>query len=218
VFITLEGPDGAGKSSQAVMLAERLRAQGLDVVLTREPGGTELGEQIRDLLLHGDSSRRDPLADAALFNAARRQLVTEVIGPALERGAWVVCDRFADSTLAYQGYGAGAPLDTLRQLADAATGGVSPDRTVLFDLEPEEGLARRASGPSSDLTRFELAERHDLAYHRRVREGYLQLVAAEPDRWRVVDASQPPAEVAGAAWQALADLVPQPRRETTREG
>ncbi|MDQ3937884.1 MAG: dTMP kinase [Chloroflexota bacterium] len=190
----------------------------MDVVVTREPGGTGLGEQIRDLLLHGDASRRDPIADAALFNAARRQLVSEVVRPALERGAWVVCDRFADSTLAYQGYGAGVPLDVLQQLADAATGGLSPDRTLLLDLPPEAGLARRASGPSSDLTRFELAERHDLDYHRRVRDGYLRLAAGEPDRWRVVDASRPPAEVAEAAWEALADLVPQTPRETTREG
>jgi dTMP kinase len=207
LFVTLEGPDGAGKSSQAQQLAQRLREGGRDVVSTREPGGTLLGERIRRLLLEGDDVG-DPLSDALLFNAARRQLVSDVLRPALERGAIVVCDRFADSTLAYQGYGAGVSLPALRQLADLATGGLAPDRTLLFDLPPEAGLARRASGPSDDVTRFELAERHDLAFHQRVRDGYLEMAAAEPQRWRVVDASRPPAEVADAAWTALADLLP----------
>ncbi|HWH24321.1 MAG TPA: dTMP kinase [Candidatus Limnocylindria bacterium] len=205
VFITLEGPDGAGKSSQAALLGERLRAAGREVVLTREPGGTELGEQVRGVLLGGGPAR-DPLADALLFNAARRQLVDEVIRPALERGAVVICDRFADSTLAYQGVAGGAPLDQLRTLADIATGGLAPSRTVLFDLPVEAGLARRAAGPAGERNRFETDAVHDIDFHRRVREGFLALARAEPGRWRVVDAGRPPAAVAADAWQAVSDL------------
>jgi dTMP kinase len=207
-FITLEGPDGAGKSSQAQALADRLRGTGLEVTLTREPGGTQLGERIRGVLLQPSTLHHDPLADAALFNAARRQLVVEVIRPALERGAWVLCDRFADSTLAYQGYGAGASLAALQTLADVATDGLKPDRTLLLDLPVEAGLARRAGGPAADLTRFELAEKHDVDFHSRVRDGYLAMVAEEPQRWRVIDASADPDAVAEAAWAAVIDLLP----------
>jgi len=203
-FITFEGPDGAGKSSHALQLADRLRGLGRDVVLTREPGGTALGEQVRHVLLASDAAR-DGLTDALLFNAARHQLVVEVIGPALERGATVVCDRFADSTLAYQGYGAGVPLDRLRALAELATGGLLPDLTILFDLPPEEGLRRREDGAASEVTRFESAAEHDLAFHRRVREGFLALAAAEPGRWRVIDAARPAEVVAAAVWTALAE-------------
>jgi len=203
-FITFEGPDGAGKSSQALRLADRLRELGRDVVLTREPGGTALGEQLRQVLLASDAVR-DGLTDALLFNAARHQLVVEVIGPALERGATVVCDRFSDSTLAYQGYGAGVPLDRLRALAELATGGLRPNLTLLFDLPPEEGLRRRDDGAAAEVTRFESAAEHDLAFHRRVREGFLALAAAEPERWRVVDAARPADEVAAAAWAVLAE-------------
>lgn len=188
VFITLEGPDGAGKSSQATLLADRLRMAGLTVVLTREPGGTALGERIRDVVLArdaraelavpggaepdaGPANDRDPWADALLFNAARRQLVSEVIRPALAAGAVVVCDRFADSTLAYQGYGAGLSIEALRGLALLATDGLIPRRTVLLDVPPDHGLARRAEGPGAELTRFELAARHDVAFHERVLRG-----------------------------------------------
>jgi dTMP kinase len=202
VFITLEGPDGAGKSSQLSRLAERIGGQ---VVVTREPGGTQIGERIRELLLRGEG--RDPLADALLFNAARRQLVAEVIRPALERGATVICDRFTDSTLAYQGYGAGVPLDQLRALADIATGGLRPDRTILFDLPPEAGLRRRAAGAGSEVTRFESADEHDLAFHQRVRAGYLELAAAEPDRWRVIHSDQDADTVASELWTVVSDLV-----------
>lgn len=208
MFITLEGPDGAGKSSQADRLAERLRGEGLVVVLTREPGGTALGERIRSVLLDAGGPVRDALAEAILFNAARRQLVSEVIRPALERDAWVICDRFADSTLAYQGYGAGAPMEALQRLAEITTGGLQPDRTLLFDLPVETGLARRAEGLSADLTRFELGEAHDVAFHERVRQGYLELAAAEPGRWRVIDAAGEPANVTDAGWEVLAELLP----------
>ena len=175
-------------------MAERLRAAGRPVVVTREPGGTRLGEQLREILLarHGGVEPTDALTDAFLFEAARRHLVRQVIRPALEDEAIVVCGRYSDSTFAYQGFGAGVPLETLRALDEAATEGLRPDLTILLDLPAEAGLARVAP---DDVTRFE-AE-HDLAFHRRVRDGFLQLAAddagtvrdrrrdaAPPTRWR----------------------------------
>ncbi len=206
-FITLEGPDGAGKSRQAAALAERLRGLGRDVVLTREPGGTTLGERIRTLLLEISSDEHDPVSDALLFSAARRRHVGEVIEPALERGAIVVCDRYADSTLAYQGYGDGLPIDSLRRLTEFATGGLWPNRTVLIDVSAAEGLSRRQMGAAMDMTRFEVADAHGMAFHERVRQGYLELAASEPERWRVVDGAGSPDEVAERVWSVLADLV-----------
>lgn len=182
-FLTLEGPEGAGKTVMAGRLADALRASGVDVLLTREPGGTLLGERLRDILLARDSVHIDPLVDAVLFNAARAQLVREVIRPALEAGQVVVCARFADSTLAYQGYGAGVDMDVLHELAAIATGGLAPDRTILLDLPPEEGLRRKAP---DDETRFEAA--FDLEFHRRVRAGFLDLAQREPARFAVVNA------------------------------
>ena len=209
-FITLEGPDGAGKSTQGRELAQRLRDLGAEVVLTREPGGTPIGEQIRDLLLHGGA--RDPLTDGLLFNAARRQLVRDVIEPALARGAFVICDRYTDSTLAYQGYGAGVSLDQLRRLADVATDGLRPTRTLLFDVLPAVGLTRRAEGSHADVTRFESATEHDLAFHERVRAGYLELAGSEPERWRIIDAARPEEEVAADVWLAVEDVSEAPSR------
>lgn len=207
LFITLEGPDGAGKSSQSERLGQRLMADGADPVLTREPGGTGLGEQVRRLLLEGEAVGHDGISDALLFNAARRQLVSQVIAPALAADRVVVCDRFTDSTLAYQGYGEGAPLDILRLLAAVATDGLAPHRTLLFDLPPEQGLDRRLSGPQAEMTRFERSLRHDLDFHRRVRQGYLDMAAEEPDRWRVIDATRAPDDVAAEVWQHVRDLL-----------
>ena len=185
-FITIEGPDGGGKTTQADHLAAHLRDLGRPVHVTREPGGTWLGERIRVLLLErtGSTAPTDPLADALLFNAARRQLVREVIRPELAAGTTVICARFTDSTLAYQGFGAGVDIDLLRRMNDAATDGLRPDLTVLLDVQVEAGLARKAPG---DVTRFE-AE-YDLGFHRRVREGFLAIAAAESDRIAVVDAT-----------------------------
>jgi dTMP kinase len=186
-FITIDGPDGGGKTTQAERLAARLWEGGTTVRLTREPGGTWLGERIRELLLErtGSVGRTDPLADALLFNAARRQLVSEVIRPALEAGETVVCARFADSTLTYQGYGAGLDVAMLRGLNDLATDGLRPDLTLLLDVPAEAGLARKAPG---DVTRFE-AE-YDLDFHERVRQGFLAIAAEEPHRVVVVDAAR----------------------------
>src|SRR6187397_1155357 len=214
-FFTLEGPEGAGKTTQADALARHLVDLGFDVHSTREPGGTWLGERLREVLLArtDPAAPTDPLTDALLFNAARRQLVTEVIRPALDAGRTVVCARFADSTLAYQGYGAGVPLDRLRALELAATDGLTPDLTILLDVPVEEGLARKAPG---DVTRFE-AE-FDLDFHRRVRDGFLTLAAAEPGRFAVVDASRPTGDVASAAASAVDRLVrsDEPKPSTAR--
>ena len=206
MFVTLEGPDGAGKSVQARLLAERVSALGREVVLTREPGGTELGERIRTVLLQASPGDHDPLSDAFLFNAARSRLVAEVIRPALGRGAVVVCDRYSDSTLAYQGYGDGIPLVVLEELADYATGGLKTVRTVLIDVPVDVGLGRRQTGAAADLTRFEEAGSHGVQFHERVRSGYLEMAAAEPDRWRVVDGTGDMESVAERVWEAVADL------------
>ncbi|HXR26741.1 MAG TPA: dTMP kinase, partial [Candidatus Baltobacteraceae bacterium] len=179
------------------------------VTQVREPGGTPLAEALR-VLVNGTADH-DPWSDALLFNAARAQLVRRVINPALARGELVVGDRHTDSTLAYQGYGSGLDLDELRRLDAFATGGVAPDLTILLDLPVEVGLVRRAEGAASGHTRWEDPAQHDRAFHERVRQGYLALAGAEPERWRVVDADRSPgviaAEVAGLvdAWLAGQD-------------
>jgi dTMP kinase len=203
-FITIEGPEGAGKTTQAARLESDLRDDGITVLRTREPGGTNLGERLRELLLAGGppaGATIDPLTDALLFSAARRQLVEEVIRPAIEAGTTVVCTRFADSTLAYQGYGAGVPLTTLRTLERIATGGLRPDLTILLDLPAEVGLGRKAP---VDQTRFELG--FDLDFHRRVRDGFLALAADEPERFAIVDAEQSKANVRDGVRRAVGRL------------
>ncbi len=188
LFITFEGPEGAGKTVMAERLAEALRTRGRPVRLTREPGGTRLGEQIRSIVLArapaGDEAI-DARADALLFNAARAQLIAEVIRPALAAGDIVVCARFTDSTLAYQGYGAGLPLAELRSVASVATGGLSPDLTILLDVTTEVGLARKTD---DSRNRFEAG--FDVDFHRRVRAGFLELATSERGRWRFVDADR----------------------------
>jgi dTMP kinase len=184
VFITLEGPDGSGKSSLLPRLAEVLRRGGCDVVTTREPGSTPLGEQVRRLVLDTEPRiERTGHADALLFAAARAQHVAEVILPALDRGAVVLCDRYADSSLAYQGAGSGVPMDELRTVQRFATGGLVPELTILLDLPVESGLGRK----SAEVTRFEAFQ--DVAYHERVRGAFHAFAAAEPERRAIVDAT-----------------------------
>jgi dTMP kinase len=207
IFLTFEGPDGAGKSTQAHILADRIRATGRDVVVTREPGGTALGEKIRAILLDSSAESHDALSDALLFNAARSRQVSEIIKPALDDGRVVICDRFSDSTLAYQGYGGGVPIESLRTLASIAIGDTVPDRTVLTDLSVEEGLARRRAGDANGLNRFETdASKHDAAFHQRVRDGYLLMAWNDPVRWRIINGAQELEQVAASAWSAVADL------------
>lgn len=188
LFVTFEGPEGAGKTVIAKRLAAELERRGHVALLTREPGGTRLGERLRSILLeHGveGGTALDPRADALLFNAARAQLVSEVIRPGLERGEVVLCARYADSTLAYQGFGAGIPIPELRAMAAVATGGLAPDLTLLLDVPPEVGLGRKTG---ASRNRFESA--FDLAFHERVRAGFLALAAEEPDRFRVIDSAR----------------------------
>lgn len=208
LFITFEGPEGAGKTSQLEGAAAALAGRGVSVLATREPGGTWLGEQLREVLLArtGANAPTDATTDALLFNAARRQLVTEVVRPALEVGTTVLCARFADSTMAYQGYGAGVSLERLAQLERAATDGLKPDLTILLDVPPEVGLARKSPG---EVTRFE-AE-FDLDFHRRVRDGFLALAAAEPERFVVIDATGTREAVAAEIREFLDRQVPDRR-------
>ena len=208
MFITFEGPEGSGKSTQAAILVERLRTAGREVVAVREPGGTPAGEQIRAILLgEGGAVSIDPRSDALLFNASRAQLVADVIRPALARGAVVIADRFADSTLAYQGYGSGLPLKELGALISFATAGLTPDLTLLFDLPVEEGLARKSG---SGRTRFE--EGFDVAFHARVADGFRALAAASPERWHTFDARRPAADLTAEVAAVVDTALAAPRR------
>jgi dTMP kinase len=189
-FIAFEGPEGGGKSTQIQAVATALTAAGVPHIMTREPGGTAIGEQIRAILLGTENRAMVPKTEALLLLAARAQHVAEIIEPALSRGEVVLCDRFAGATLAYQGYGRGLPLAELRQLQMFVAGALVPDLTLLFDLPVEIGLARRQA--AGDVNRLDAA---GLEFHRDVRRGYRQLAEAEPARWRIIDATRPLAEV-----------------------
>ena len=199
LLITLEGGEGSGKTTQAQALGSRLEERGYSVCLTREPGGTELGRAIQSLL--GAGTAPAPLAELLLFVADRAQHVREVIAPALAAGKIVVCDRFADSTLAYQGYGRGLDIGLIRRLNDEATGGIKPHLTLLLDLPPEAGLARE--GEQLDVT-----GRESLEFHGRVREGFLALAKEEPGRFVLIDATLAPKEVTRRAVASVESLLP----------
>lgn len=188
MFITFEGPDGSGKTTQMKRLIPELRKMGLDIVQTREPGGTEIGDQIRSVIMDMKNKSMHPRTEILLFCSSRAQLVEELIRPSLHAGRIVLCDRYADSTMAYQGYGHGLDKDALTRLLDFATGGLKPDLTLLFDLPAEAGLRRR-------LTNHEEWNRMDdyaLQFHERVRQGYLEMAASDPGRWVVIDADRDP--------------------------
>ena len=186
MFITLEGPEGSGKSSQLPILADWLREQGYNVYTTREPGGTLISDQIRTILHDLENTAMHPRTEILLYLASRSQHVEEVIRPLLEKDTIVLCDRYADSTLAYQGYGHGVDIPTLKKLLDFSTGELYPDLTILLDLNVEIGLERRKQSGGE----WNRLDAYALAFHKRVREGYLKLVANEPQRWRIVDAAQ----------------------------
>ncbi len=190
MFITLEGPEGSGKTSQLPKLAEYLRQHGFDVLTTREPGGTSISEQIRTVLHNLENKEMKPRTEILLFQASRAQLVEQVIRPHLEKGGVVLSDRYADSTLAYQGYGHQIEIEPLRVLVTFATGGLKPDLTLLLDVDIETGLRRKEL--KGEWNRLDA---YDLDFHHRVRQGYLNLVRAEPARWVVIDASQAPGKV-----------------------
>jgi dTMP kinase len=198
-FIVFEGPEGGGKTLQIVRLAERLRNAGHDVVATREPGGTRVGNEIRSILLGLGDYAILPETEVLLLAAARAQHVREVIGPALARGAMVVCDRYVDSTYAYQGGGSGLDLESLRTIQAFATDGLEPDLRILLDLPVEVGLGRRHSVPAS-VNRIDMAS---VAYHQRVREAYLALASANPQHWVIVDAEAVPDTVELTIWSQL---------------
>lgn len=198
VFITLEGGEGVGKTTQQALLVERLRQEGYACLCTREPGGTALGKTLRELLLHGDPL--SPLAELLLYAADRAEHVSKVIAPALAAGQVVVCDRFTDSTLAYQGYGRGLDLEKIRQLNHLATGGLQPHLTLWLDLPPEVGLARAKARDRLEQERLE--------FHRRVYQGFQALAAAEPQRIVRVDAQGSPAEVAARLWSVVEPRLP----------
>ncbi len=211
-FIALEGPDGAGKSVQAARLVEGLRLAGHPLTFTREPGGTHLGEQIREVVLNPGPTVRSGEADALLFHAARAQNVREVIRPALARGDVVVTDRFLWSSRAYQGYGSGVPLHLLDGLEALSVADTRPGLVILVDVPVGVGLDRRSQGALAEMTRFEDLSRHDGAFHERVRRGYLEMAAADPGRWRVIDGHRPiediVPDVLAAALRFLADGEP----------
>jgi dTMP kinase len=186
-FITFEGPEGGGKSTQVDRLRRHLGALGAEPLCLREPGATIVGERIRSLLLDEDVGALDCRAEALLFCAARAQMVAQVVLPALAAGRIVLCDRYADSTLAYQGYGRGLPLDELAVVNGFASFGLRPRLTLCLDVPVEVGLRRKQSGGGTNRM-----ESDELAFHQRVRRGYLDLAAADPERWRLVDATQPP--------------------------
>jgi dTMP kinase len=191
MFITLEGPEGSGKSMQICQLGDYVRDQGFEVLTTREPGGTFIGDQIREVIMRMENTMMSPRAEILLFCAARAQIVDEVIRPNLEKGFVVISDRYADSTLAYQGYGHGLDLVTLKEILRFATGGLQPDLTLLLDVDVEEGLKRRRIG-GGEWNRLDAQQ---VAFHQRVRQGYLEMATEDPDRWRVVNARQKPDQV-----------------------
>jgi dTMP kinase len=207
-FITLEGPEGSGKSTQAKMMIRRLGELGIEAMYTREPGGTALGEEIRNILQHNSAGEAPcERAELLLFEASRNQLVEKVIRPALEKGTWVICDRFIDSTTAYQGYARGLPIDEVKAINLFTISDVQPDMTLLLDLDIDTGfdrIAQRYLGLGESADRFEQEER---SFHERVRQGYLKLASEEPERFRVVDASKEPEAVSESIWTALQELL-----------
>lgn len=203
MFITLEGPEGSGKTSQAAALAKYLGRMGILVLCTREPGGTSIGEQIREVLHDLKNTAMQPRTELLLFQASRAQLVEQVIRPHLLAGGVVLCDRYADSTLAYQGYGHRLfELEQVRRIIEFATGGLKPDLTLLLDIAAEQGLGRKTAGGE-----WNRLDAYQVEFHQRVRQGYLEMARAEPARWVVIDAAQPFGKVQRQIRQVVMDRL-----------
>ena len=200
LFITFEGGEGCGKSTQSRLLLKKLERQNIPAVLTHEPGGTALGDELRKTLKRKRSFPISPQAELFLVAASRTQLVAELIRPALQKGKVVLCDRFTHSTMVYQGYGRGLDFTAIQMVNNMATKHLNPDLIILLDISPEQGLARK----SSLKDRFEL---EDLEFHHRVREGYVKIAATEPDRWLVIDASLPKGKIARIIWDMVTQLL-----------
>ncbi len=208
MFITFEGIEGSGKSTQINLLAEKLRVLGHYVITTREPGGTEVGTAIRKILLDPDTGTLDSMTELLLFSAARRELVDKVIAPALEAGGIVICDRFADSTLAYQGYGRGMEHMTINKITETVCGEIWPNRTIILDLPVDEGLSR-ANHRMMDEGRGEARfEDETIEFHTRVREGFLKISESDSERVKVIDATASQEIVHNKIFEALKDALP----------
>ncbi|NTV35804.1 MAG: dTMP kinase [Anaerolineaceae bacterium] len=202
MFITLEGPEGSGKTTHAPLLAQFLRQLGYTVFTTREPGGTQISDQIREVLTRLDNEGMNPRTELLLFCAARAQLVEQVIRPRIAQGEIVISDRYADSTLAYQGYGHGLDIDFLHRLLSFATGNLKPDLTVLLDVDAEVGLSRKQK--EGEWNRLDA---YAVAFHQRVRAGYLEMAKAESERWQIIDAGQSYQEVQTALFKLVASKI-----------
>lgn len=203
MFITFEGPDGSGKSTQIKKTVQQLTDAGWEVVLTREPGGTEISDQIREVIMSMKNKQMSPRTEILLFCSARAQLVDELIRPALAAGKIVISDRYADSTLAYQGFGHGFDQRVLKDLLDFTTGNLWPDLTLLLDIPPEKGLQRRLS----NKLEWNRMDDYQLAFHQRVREGYLSLAKASPERWQVINADQEADKIQAEIMRILQDRL-----------
>ena len=206
-FITFEGGEGCGKSTQIRLLADRLRAAGKEVLLTREPGGTALAEKIRSLVREESDDPPNSRAETLLFIASRAQVVENVIRPALASGTWVLCDRFADSTFAYQGYGRGLDLDELKRINSFATGGLEPDLTILLNVSPEVSAKRMRAREAATNTDADRMEKAGDGFHTRLRQGFLELAAAEPERFAVIQADGSVEEVEEAVWNSIQPML-----------
>ena len=205
IFITFEGIEGSGKTTLMGLVAEALSRDGHEIVVTREPGGTDLGMALRRVLLDPTMEGINPVAELMLFAADRSQHIAETIGPALEKGQTILCDRFSDATVAYQGYGRGLPLETVIAVDEQARGSLRPDLTVLIDLPVQRGLARaRARNQANPQNRESRIDEEELDFHNRVREGYLVISRREPDRFMVLDGLQSPEKLCHLVAQKIA--------------
>lgn len=206
-FITFEGGEGAGKTTQIVRLAERLEACGVATVRTREPGGAPGADSIRSLLVSGATDKWDPVSEVLLLYAARREHLNHTIRPALDRGAWVLCDRFADSTMAYQGYGHGVARDFIRTVHETVVGDAGPDLTMILDIPVDVGIARATARNTDTRSGEDRFERMDTGFHERLRAGFLAIAAESPQRVAVIDADASPEAVTEAVWRTLAERL-----------